>query len=78
MQMEAPGEGATQLRAKPFLAVHWEMLHHNPSILYFKHITLQIQASRAALPDSHLLKSVRSLQSCGKLPVHRGFQRDEA
>ena len=36
-------------RARPFLDVHWEMLHHNPSILYFKHITLQIQA-RTTLP----------------------------
>ena len=45
MQVESAGEAVMQLRAKPFLDVQWEMLNHNPSILYFKHITLQIQAS---------------------------------
>ena len=39
-------------RARPFLDVQWEMLHHNPSILYFKHITLQIQVP--PLPQAHV------------------------
>lgn len=27
----------------PFVEVRWEMLHHNPSILYFKSLSLVIQ-----------------------------------
>ena len=42
------GEGATQQTlGKPFVEVQWEMLHHNPSILYFRALLLQIQVSTA-------------------------------
>ena len=38
------GEGvAQQTLGKPFVEVQWEMLHHNPSILYFRALLLQIQ-----------------------------------
>ena len=29
--------------AKPFIEVQWQMLHHNPSILYFKQLMLVVQ-----------------------------------
>ncbi|KAL3144166.1 hypothetical protein ABBQ32_003950 [Trebouxia sp. C0010 RCD-2024] len=32
-----------QTLGKPFVEVQWEMLHHNPSILYFRALLLQIQ-----------------------------------
>ena len=38
------GEGVPQQTlGKPFVEVQWEMLHHNPSILYFRALLLQIQ-----------------------------------
>lgn len=40
------GEGTLQQTlGKPFVEVQWEMLHHNPSILYFRALLLQIQVS---------------------------------
>ncbi len=40
------GEGVPQQTlGKPFVEVQWEMLHHNPSILYFRALLLQIQVS---------------------------------
>lgn len=34
-----------QTLGKPFVEVQWEMLHHNPSILYFRALLLQIQVT---------------------------------
>lgn len=36
-----------QTLGKPFVEVQWEMLHHNPSILYFRALLLQIQVCTA-------------------------------
>lgn len=36
-----------QILGKPFVEVQWEMLHHNPSILYFRALLLQIQVAPA-------------------------------
>ena len=32
--------------APPFVEVQWEMLHHNPSIVYFKSLSINIQVAR--------------------------------
>lgn len=43
------GEAVPQpMLGKPFVEVQWEMLHHNPSILYFRALLLQIQVCSAA------------------------------
>lgn len=39
---------ALQLQ-RPFVEIHWEMLQHNPSILYFKHFALSIQVCNTYL-----------------------------
>lgn len=45
------GEAVPQpMLGKPFVEVQWEMLHHNPSILYFRALLLQIQVCSAACP----------------------------
>ena len=43
------GEAVPQpMLGKPFVEVQWEMLNHNPSILYFRALLLQIQVCSAA------------------------------
>lgn len=44
---------------KPFVEVQWEMLHHNPSILYFRALLLQIQVGGAAYLR-HLINVITS------------------
>ena len=38
--------------AKPFIEVQWQMLHHNPSILYFKQLMLVVQVCAPQRPTS--------------------------
>lgn len=46
------GEGSPQQTlGKPFVEVQWEMLHHNPSILYFRALLLQIQVCPSSSHD---------------------------
>ena len=41
--------GIQQLPARPpFLEVRWEMLQHNPSILYFKNVRFTLQVPTQA------------------------------
>ncbi len=56
-----------QTLGKPFVEVQWEMLHHNPSILYFRTLLLQLQVI-ANLPHIaceliHLLMILCSMKS---------------
>ncbi|DBA93880.1 TPA: hypothetical protein ACH3X3_013925 [Trebouxia sp. C0006] len=59
------GEGVPQQTlGKPFVEVQWEMLHHNPSILYFRALLLQIQELDLTVEEEFLdllLKLVREL-----------------
>ena len=58
------GEAVPQpMLGKPFVEVQWEMLHHNPSILYFRALLLQIQVCSAPClrhPSSSLYAALLS------------------
>ena len=52
--VEEGGESVPQqTMGQPFVEVQWEMLHHNPSILYFRALLLQIQVTTLVLLDTH-------------------------
>lgn len=53
---------------KPFVEVQWEMLHHNPSILYFRALLLQIQVCSAAYLK-HLTMSLQAALLSAALQV---------
>ena len=42
---EMEGMPQQHFLGKPFVEVQWEMLQHNPSILYFRALLLQIQVN---------------------------------
>lgn len=46
-QEPEPALGHHNLAAPPFVEIKWEMLHHNPSILYFKSLSVVIQVCPA-------------------------------
>lgn len=59
----------------PFVEVAWEMLHHNPSILYFKALSLVIQVGTLSELQTHqLLAGCKYLETTRCPPQQRSSQ----
>ncbi|KAK9808775.1 hypothetical protein WJX72_003363 [[Myrmecia] bisecta] len=61
---------------KPFVEVRWEMLHHNPSILYFKNFTISLQEMDLVIEEDFLDMVILLIRDLPMADIYQTEARD--